>query len=123
MAARDSSSEITTQPSRPSRSVGQAVWEGVAQLSPAMLVPGASTTTGRPAASDAVAQAAFAGSTPIASAGGVWWQAKRIAADAKAPTPIWQSTTSKGSPACSAASAKIVEYPSETHCETGSDAS
>ena len=55
--------------------------------------------------------------------GRVWWQAKRIAADAKAPTPIWQSTTSKGSPACSATSAKIVQYPSETHCETGSDES
>ena len=35
-----------------------------------MLVPGVSMTTGRPAASDAMAQAAVAGSTPIATAGG-----------------------------------------------------
>ena len=100
---------MATQPVRPSRSAGQAAWEGVAQLSPAMLVPGVSITTGRPAASDAIAQAAVAGSTPIAIAGGSWWQAKRTAAEANAPTPIWQSTTSKGASACSAASAKIVE--------------
>ena len=54
-------------------------------------------------------QAAFAGSTPIATAGGSWWQAKRTAAEANEPTPIWQSMTSKGTSACSAASAKIVE--------------
>ena len=65
-----SASEIATQPVRPSRNVGQAAYEGVAQLSPAMLVPGVSMTTGRPAASDAIAQAAVAGSTPIAMAGG-----------------------------------------------------
>ena len=31
------------------------------------------------------------------------------AAAANEPTPIWQSTTSNGSPACSGASAKTVE--------------
>jgi hypothetical protein len=70
MATCASSSEIAMQPVRPSRRTGQAACEGVAPLSPAMLVPGVSMTTGRPAARDAIAQAAAAGSTPIATAGG-----------------------------------------------------
>src|SRR4051794_41943349 len=99
IADRASSSVITTEPRRPSRSTGQATWEGVAQLRPAMLVPGVSTTTGRPAASEAVAHAAVAGSTPIVTAGGGRLHAKRIAARADEPPPLRQTTTPDRPPA------------------------
>ncbi len=67
-----------TQPVSPSRSDGQAAWEGVAQLSRPCSCRASRSRPAGPAASDAIAQAAVAGSTPIATAGGDWWQAKRI---------------------------------------------
>ena len=88
----------------PARSDGHAAGETSAQSSPAMLVPGAVTVVGSPAASDAVTHAARSGSTAmtVAPAAAPW----RAAAAASEPTPAGTSTTSK-SP-CSATSANSV---------------
>ena len=104
IAACTSASATVTVPAIPARSDGHPVCEISAQSRPAIVVPGFSTGVRRPAASDAVRQAAVCGSTPTTAMPA--WAPYRAAAAASAPAPTGTSITSNRP--CAAVSAKSV---------------
>ena len=82
-------------PRMPGSSDDQAAAETIAQSSPAIVVPGVGISTGSPACSAAVRQAAVSGSTPITVTPGRRPVARRGRAPSE-PTPIGTRITSHG---------------------------